>query len=374
MRLRYDGDIKMRTRRENEFDNFELLTDFENLYNAHVECRKGKLWKDSAASFDIRAIECTLYLQALLARDKYKMSEYHCFTINERGKLRNIKSTQYKDRVVQKCLDKYIIKPRIVPTFIYENGASLKGKGTDFNVDELIKDMRQYFRKYGTEGYFLVGDYSKYFESIDHEILNKMYEREFKDERILKLIKNIHASIEGGKGVALGNEVSQTDALMIANPIDHLIKERLRIKYYGRYMDDFYLIHPSKEYLKACLAEIEKKATELGLKLNGKKTKIVPITTGINFLGFRFYMTRTGKVVVRIKSKNKNRRRRKLRKQKKLLIQGRISMNDIRQSYDAWKAHASRGNTYYMLRDMDKYFDNLFKDYLQGGDKNGKAT
>ena len=103
----------------------------------------------------------------MLARGSYKMSDYHCFTINERGKERNIKSTQYKDRVVQKCLDKNIIKPRIVPTFIYENGASLEGKGTDFNLDELEKDMREYYRKHGTEGYFLVGDFSKYWVKKD---------------------------------------------------------------------------------------------------------------------------------------------------------------------------------------------------------------
>lgn len=120
---------------------------------------------------------------------------------------------------------------------------------------------------------------------------------------------------------------------------------------------------------------LEKKAEELGLQLNEKKTKIVPITTGINFLGFRFYMTSTGKVVVRLKAKNKNRRRRKLRKQKKLLLQGKIRMEDIQQSYDSWKAHAKRGNTYYMLRDMDKYFYGLFKDFIkQGGEENGKTT
>ena len=368
-------EIDMITKKKNEYDNFDILTDFENLYNAHRECRKGKRWKDSIASYDIRAIECTLYLQAMLARGTYKMSDYHCFTINERGKERNIKSTQYKDRVVQKCLDKDILKPRIVPTFIYENGASLEGKGTDFNLDELEKDMKEHYRKHGTEGYFLVGDFSKYFDSIDHDVLYRMYAKEFKDERILKLVKNIHDSINGGKGVALGNEVSQTDALMAANPIDHMVKEVLRIKYYGRYMDDFYLIHPSKEYLKYCLKEIKKKAEELGLQLNEKKTKIVPITTGINFLGFRFYMTSTGKVVVRLKAKNKNRRRRKLRKQKKLLLQGKIRMEDIQQSYDSWKAHAKRGNTYYMLRDMDKYFYGLFKDFIkQGGKENGKTT
>ena len=60
-------EIDMITKKKIEYDNFDILTDFENLYNAHRECRKGKRWKDSVASYDIRAIECTLYLQAMLA-------------------------------------------------------------------------------------------------------------------------------------------------------------------------------------------------------------------------------------------------------------------------------------------------------------------
>ena len=62
-----------------------------------------------------------------------------------------------------------------------------------------------------------------------------------------------------------------------------MIKERLGIKFYGRYMDDFYLIHHDKEYLQYCLEEIRKFLVSLGLELN-QKTAIFPLTQGINFL------------------------------------------------------------------------------------------
>lgn len=359
----------MKIRKENEYDNFDILTDFENLYQAHIKCRGGKRWKDSVASYDIRALESTLYLQYLLKTTKYRMSKYHCFTINERGKTRDIKSIQYKDRVVQKSLCDNIIRPRIEPTFIYDNGASVKGKGTDKALDRLTEHMRHYFRKNGADGWVLIADMKSYFDSIPHDLLNSLYEKEFSDKYIVGLIHHIHASIPGGVGVPLGNELSQIDALIAFSSIDHYIKEVLRIKGYGRYMDDFYLIHEDKEYLKYCQEEIEQMAAELGLQLNTKKTKIVPMATGFNFLGFYFYMTQSGKVICRIKAKSKSRERQKLRKYKKKVAAKEMTMKDVRFAYKSWKAHASRGNTYYLLEEMDCYFYSLFFDYLTEDEK-----
>lgn len=359
----------MITRKENEYDDYGILTDFENLYQAHKSCRKGKRWKDSVAIYDIRALESTLYLQYLLQTEQYRMGKYHCFTVNERGKERNIKSTQYKDRVVQKNLCDNILVPRITKAFTYSNGASLKNKGTDFTLDCLKKDLRHFYKKHGTDGFILVSDFKGYFDSLHHELLNAMYEREFKDERIIRLIRMIHASTGGEIGVPLGNQLSQLDALMAASPIDHLIKERLQIEGHSRYMDDFYLIHESKEYLKYCLTEIRKKARELGLQLNDRKTKIVPVTTGINFLGFHVYITESGRIVFRIKAKTKSHERQKLRKQKEKVDRGELSFETVKESYQSWKAHVKRGNTYYVLQEMDCYFYGLFINYLSESEK-----
>lgn len=359
----------MKTRKENEYDDYGILTDFGNLYEAHRSCRKGKRWKDSVATYDLRALESTLYLQYLLKTEKYTIGNYHCFTVNERGKLRNIKSAKYKDRVVQKNLCDNILTPRIAPTFVYSNGASLKGKGTDFTLDCLRNDLRRFYRKHGTDGYILICDFSGYFDSLSHDLLNKAYEKEFKDEQIIRLIKMIHASTGGSVGVPLGNQLSQLDALIAASDIDHMIKERLGIEGYARYNDDFYLIHESKDYLKHCLGEIEKMAAVKGMKLNTKKTKIVPVTTGINYLGFHIYITETGKVISRIKAKSKSHQRQKMRKMKRKVENGEMAYKDAKESYQSWKAHADRGNTYYVLQEMDCYFYGLFINYLSDEEK-----
>lgn len=359
----------MITKKENSYDDYGILTDFGNLYEAHRSCRKGKRWKDSVATYDLRALESTLYLQYLLQTEKYSIGKYHCFTVNERGKLRNIKSAKYKDRVVQKNLCDNILTPRIAPKFVYSNGASLKGKGTDFTLNCLKEDLRHHYRKYGTNGYILVCDFSGYFDSLSHDLLNKEYEKEFKDERIIRLIRMIHASTGESVGVPLGNQLSQLDALVAANPIDHMIKERLKIGGFARYNDDFYLIHDSKEYLRYCLLEIHKMAGELGLQLNSKKTKIVPVTTGINYLGFRVYLTESGKAICRIKAKSKSHQRQKIRKMKGKVDRGEMTFETAKESYQSWKAHADRGNTYYALQEMDCYFYGLFIDYLSDDEK-----
>lgn len=359
----------MITKKDNEYDDFRILTDFGNLCEANRNCRKGKLWKDSVASYDLKSLESTVYLQYLLESGRYKMGEYHCFAVKERGKERDIKSTQYKDRVVQKSLHENIIIPQMAPTLIYDNGANLKDKGTDFQLARLKEQLRHQVAVHGTDGYILVGDIHHYFENIGHDLVNQMYAREFSDERILALIYAIHATIPGGVGVPLGNQLSQDDALLALSPMDHMVKERLRIKGYGRYNDDFYLIHESKEYLKYCRAEIEKKTAELGLTLNRDKTKIVPLSVGINFLGFHTYVTDTGKIVQRIRSKSKSRLRQRLRKFKKKVEAGEMTYKAARESYQSTRAHFERGDTYYLVQEMDCYFYDLFSDYLSGNEK-----
>ena len=72
---------------------------------------------------------------------------------------------------------------------------------------------------------------------------------------------------------------------MYLSGLDHFITCELGVKYYGRYMNDFYLIVQSKEYAKWCLLAIYEFVHSLGLELNGK-TQIIPFKNGIKFCGF----------------------------------------------------------------------------------------
>lgn len=133
------------------------------------------------------------------------------------------------------------------------------------------------------------------------------------------------------------------------------------IRYYGRYMDDFYLIHEDKAYLQYCRREIERYLAGLGLRLNNK-TNIFPLKNGIDFLGFHTYLTDSGKVIRKVRRRSKCNEQRKLRKQRKLLDAGKITLAKVEQSYQSWRSHAAKGNCHHLIRETDKLFHDLFKE------------
>ena len=155
-----------------------------------------------------------------------------------------------------------------------------------------------------------------------------------------------------GKGIPLGNQINQGFALLYLDGMDKLIKHELGIEYYGRYMDDFYLIHPSKEYLKYCLQVITAYLETLDLILNGK-TQIFPFKNGVNYLGFHTYITAAGKPIRRLKNQNKRNAQKKVLRMAELVAAGELPMEKFQTSYGAWKNHISHGNCYKLGLSMD---------------------
>lgn len=338
---------------------FEEAYSFNALYKAYRKARKGKRWKESAAKFEVNLLEALNLLKHMLENKTYTLSPYNTFKVYE-PKERIVMSNSYKDKVVQHALCDNILEPELTKSFILDNYASQKNKGTHFGLDRLSEYMRRFYRLHGVDGWVLKCDISKYFYCIRHDILKEKIRKVIKDEDTLWLVDMIIDSTEG-VGIPIGNQSSQIFALLYLNDMDHYIKEKLGIKFYGRYMDDFYLIHEDKEYLKECKREIEKHVAEIGLTLNNK-TQIFPLKNGIDFLGFHTYLTETGKVVRKLRRKSKSNMKRKLKKLKKLLDEDKTTLEAIEHSFKSWKAHAKKGSCYHLIRDMDQYYNNLFKE------------
>ncbi len=123
-------------------------------------------------------------------------------------------------------------------------------------------------------------------------------------------------------------------------------------------MDDFYLIHHSKEYLKYCLEIITEFLRTLDLTLNGK-TQISLFKNGVSYLGFHTYITNTGKVIRKLKNQNKRNAERKFLKMAKLVSAGKLSEEKFYASYNAWKNHISHGNCYKLGKTMDEMIKNI---------------
>ena len=159
-------------------------------------------------------------------------------------------SNSYKDKVVQHSLCDNVLEPILTRSFITDNYASQVGKGTHYGLDRLREFLRRFYRKNGIDGWILKADISKYFYSIRHDVLKSLIRKKITDPDVLWLVEMIIDSTEGNVGIPIGNQSSQLFALLYLNNLDHFIKEKLGIKYYGRYMDDFFLIHEDKAYLQ----------------------------------------------------------------------------------------------------------------------------
>ena len=347
----------------------EDVINYTTLKRSLHDCRLGKMWKDSMVQFDAYS---DFYFENLLSSIYSKRfrfgSLYHTY-INERGKIRLVCSLKAMDRVVQKALNQNFILPAFTPMLINENCASLKGKGITYALDIFKHQLSKAYMKWGTNFYVLKCDIHGYFDSIPHNYIYDLINQFTTDDRLLYLFGNIFneyrydSFIHNGErvpyGIGLGGEVPQSFGIICLNELDHLIKEELHLTLV-RYMDDFIMIHNDYKYLMACKKYIEMYLRRIGLELNQKKTNIVPISEGVIFLKFHYYLTKTGGIRMIADKSNRLREQRKLKSMSDLLDEGLIEYSDVLGSFKAWRSHIELGDDKYLLDYMNGLFDSLF--------------
>jgi len=359
---RVAGRAEQRNKKLSQFDDFGLIANVDNLNTAFNNSMKGVRWKYSVQKYYANALRNILDTVKQLLAGKNIHHGFVEFYLHERGKVRHIKSIHISERVVQKCLCDEVLVPILTNGLIYDNGASMKGKGVHFALRRFVTHLTKFYRHHRTnKGYILAIDFSKFFDSVDHELLLNMFEKEIKDKRVLELARNFISVFGDGKSLGLGSQVSQISAIYFPNRLDHFIKEKLGIKYYGRYMDDLYLIHESKEYLKYCLEEIRKICDQLKLTVNMKKTHIEKLEQGIEFLKGKYKLLPSGKVLRLPGKASTKRMRRKLVKFRSLINSGRMDYKDLRTAYQSWRGnYMRRFQAYHRIRYMDKLYNDLF--------------
>ena len=337
----------------------EIICDFENLYRAYRKAKAGKGFNGSATRFQMMTLDGVHQLKEQLENKTYQIAPYNEFKIYE-PKERTIQSCSFKDKVVQHCLCDNVLHPRLKEVFIEDNYAGQIGKGTLFGMDRLKKHMLDHYEKHGIEGWILKCDISKFFYSIDHKILKEIVDTYFPDE-YTKWLNHLYIDSTENPGLPLGNQVAQVYALLMLHSVDVLATKTLGITGYGRYMDDFFLMHPDKEYLKRCLEQIKKEVNRLDLSLNGK-TQIIPFKNGLRFLGFHHYVTKDGKYIRKLTGENKRKNKKKIRRMAKQVKSGRTPEKKFYEKYSAWKNHALHGNCRKLCHDMDTLVKELLED------------
>lgn len=335
------------------------VTGYEALYRSMMKCKKGVMWKDSTAHFCLNGLTEVMKLEQSLMDGTYKERPGRTFTVYE-PKKREILSISFRDRIYQRSLNDNAVYPMMAKSFIYDNCACQQGKGTDFAMNRLHAHLQRYYRKHGKDGWVLQCDIKGYYPNMPHEVAKKKFAKHL-DEWTFAEVKKILDRFEGDIGFNPGSQLIQIAGISVLDEMDHFIKEKLRIKHYIRYMDDFILISNDKQYLRNCLENIKEYLKERGFELN-EKTSLYRISQGIKFLGFRFVLTDTGKIIRLIKTESVKRERRKLRKLVQLAKKGKLTRKKVDQCYESYKAHARRGNTWKMLQRLDEFYKNLWKE------------
>ncbi|MBE6959843.1 MAG: RNA-directed DNA polymerase [Ruminococcaceae bacterium] len=332
--------------------DFEKVTNFHNMYRAFRKAKCGKGYKKSAARFNLAALDGVNTLIAQLKDKTYRVSGYAEFKVYE-PKERVIQTSSFKDKVIQHCLCDNVLLPRMQRIFVYDNCAGQKGKGTLFGLDRLSEQMQAFYSRYGMDGYILKCDIKKFFYSISHEQLKDIVHYHFGYDPDVCWLCDLFIDSTEGKGIPLGNQINQGFALLYLDGMDKLIVHQLGIEYYGRYMDDFWLIHPSKAYLQYCLEVITAYLETLELELNGK-TQIFPFKNGVSYLGFHTYITADGTPIRKLSNQKKRNAQKKYTRMAKLVVAGKLPAEKFRASYGAWKNHISHGNCYHLGKAMDE--------------------
>lgn len=337
----------------------EDVIGFEALWNSMQKCRRGVIWKDGVANFVLNAIPEVVKLSEELKNGTYTERKHKYFTIMY-PKERQIMSIAFRDRVYQRSLNDVAIYPAMSRSFIYDNAACQKGKGADFARDRMKCHLQRFYRKHGTNGYILKIDIRKYYDTMRHDVVKACFKRKL-PESIYQRAERILDGFPGDRGFNPGSQIIQIAGISVLDGIDHFIKERLHVKHYMRYMDDMVLISESVDELQDCLEKITEKLAAIGFETHPRKTRITTVNEGVMWLGYRYRLTNTGKVVMTLDPDRVNAARRKYFRLAKRARQGKISREKVDQSYQCWRNHANKGTGRRMIYNMDRYYQSLWE-------------
>jgi RNA-directed DNA polymerase len=362
---------------------------FENLYVCYRKCRKNKRGTINALKFEINAEETLFKMAEALSDRTYRPGRSVCFVV-DKPKMREIIAADFRDRIVHHLLVERL-EAIYESVFIHDSYACRKNKG----LHRAVARVREFIRKGSRNGrkslYYIHLDIKNFFMSVDKNILFKLLLKKVTDESLLWLARVVifqnpvtDCIIKGkrelikhlppqkslfnrpeNKGLPVGNLTSQFFANVYLNALDQFVKHRLKCRYYVGYCDDFLLFgNCIQEFLAAKKQIGEFLFARLGLTLNEKYLRVIPVQRGIDFLG---YIIRPDYLLVRRRVVNTMKE--KLKQFENKLVSVRNGFRLVYYNYDlleklravvsSYSGHLKRANTYKLRCAVLKRYDFL---------------
>lgn len=368
------------------------IFDGNALFEAYKRAKKGSDWKPQVQRFEMTYLLELSRIQRELQEMTYEFLPSTQFVLSERGKTRVIRGEQIQDRIVKHTLCDEVLNPAVKNFLIYDNGASLVGKGIAFTRKRLLTHLRRYYAQHhSNDAYILLIDFSKYYDNIRHDILMELMKKYVTDEHSLWLLQKtvdrskvdvsymsdeeyencldilfnslLYQEIDQrlltgekfmGKHLNIGDQVAQTAGIAYPIPIDNFVKIVKGVKFYGRYMDDSYAIHESKEFLEELLKGIVEIAGSLGITVNLKKTRICKLSDHWRFLQIQYSLTDTGRVIQKINPKRLTAMRRKMKK-----LAPKLTEKEFTDFFRSWFKNHYKIMSRYQRNNIETLFNQL---------------
>lgn len=354
------------------YENFGYQREIFNpntLYSAYLKAKRNSDWKPQVQRYEMNLLIELANLYRELKERTFKFLPSTEFVLRERGKVRVITGEQIHDRIAKGCLCDEELIPSIKKHLIYDNGASLKGKGIDFTRRRTETHLRKYYNQNkSNEGYILLIDFRKYFDNIRHKEFIQLFKSLGIDDDALWLLTKTmkksrvdvsHMSEDEYAGcmdkvfnsmeyqhlpnrmatgekymdkhMNIGDVVAQVAGIAYPLELDNYIKIVKSVKFYARYMDDSYVIHQDKAYLEELLKEILVEAEKMGITINTRKTRICKLSSYWRFLQIQYSLTDTGRIIKKIHPKRLTDMRRKMKK-----LAPKLTEKEFQDLFNSW--------------------------------------
>lgn len=327
------------------------------------KCCNGVRWKQSVQNFELHLFSGTARRRREVLDGKWVPRSCVHFTLCERGKIRPIDAPHITDRQVEKTECNELLIPLYGPSMIYDNGASQKGKGLHWHFRRIKQQLAWHFRHHGREGAVLLMDLKGFFPNAPHAAIYERHEKYIFDPDLRRVADTVvkHSPCPTpGRGMPLGVEPSQQEMVALPSAVDNWIKCQKSIRNAGHYMDDYLAILPTIDEAKQLAREMVQHFEAMGIRVNKRKCKVIPLTKPFRWCKAKFTLTETGKIRVNGSRDGVKRARRKLKLFYREFKAGKREFFDIQQYMECQTAYYRNFNDHGRLLRLRRLYHAIF--------------